>query len=112
MKIILGLFQIFVENSRRYSQVKVHHRYQRHQWQICHRYQQQQLQNCRRYQRHQRQILPPVPLVLLIPVANLPPMSINIRLLTTYSELEGKYLCTVYANSTTKGVVIRTRTGS
>ncbi len=28
--------------------------------------------NCRRYQRHQRQILPPVLLVLLTPVANLP----------------------------------------
>jgi hypothetical protein len=57
----------FSENLRRYSQVKVHHRYQRH-W---------------------RQILPPVLLVLLIPVANLPPVSMilvanngnNIRLL-------------------------------
>ncbi len=54
----------FFENSRRYSQVKVHHRYQWHRRQICHR-----------YQRHRRQILPPVPLVLLIPVANLPPVS-------------------------------------
>ena len=27
----------FFENSRRYSQVKVHHRCQRHRWQICHR---------------------------------------------------------------------------
>ena len=26
----------FFENSRRYSQVKVHHRYQRQRWQICH----------------------------------------------------------------------------
>ncbi len=43
----------FFENSRRYSQVKVHHR----------------------YQRHRRQTLRPVPLVLLIPVANLPPVS-------------------------------------
>ncbi len=43
----------FFENSRRYSQVKVHHR----------------------YQRHRRQIFPPVSLVLLIPVANLPPVS-------------------------------------
>jgi hypothetical protein len=25
----------FLENSRRYSQVKVHHRYRRHRWQIC-----------------------------------------------------------------------------
>ena len=43
----------FFENSRRYSQVKVHHQYQRHRWQI----------------------LPPFSLVLLIPVANLPPVS-------------------------------------
>ncbi len=41
----------FFENSRRYLQVKVHHRCQR--WQIC------------QYQRHRREILPPVPLVLL-----------------------------------------------
>ncbi len=43
----------FFENSRRYSQLKVDHRYQRHRWQI----------------------LPPVSLVFLIPVANLPPVS-------------------------------------
>ncbi len=49
----LGLFQFFCENSRRYSQVMVHHRYQKHRWQI----------------------LPPVSLVLLIPMANLPPVS-------------------------------------
>ncbi len=54
----------FFENSQRYSQVKVHHRCQQHRWQICHR-----------YQWHRRQILPPVPLVLLTPVANLPPVS-------------------------------------
>ncbi len=30
----------FFENSQRYSQVKVCHRYQRHRWQICHRCQQ------------------------------------------------------------------------
>ncbi len=54
----------FFENSRRYSQLKVHHRYQRHRRQIWHR--------C---QRHRRQILLPVSLVLLIPVANLPPVS-------------------------------------
>ncbi len=36
----------FFEHSRRYSQVKVHHRCQRHRWQICHR-----------YQRHRRQIM-------------------------------------------------------
>ncbi len=57
-------FSIFFENSRRYSQLKVDHRYQRHRWQICHR-----------YQRHRRQILPLVLLVLLIPVENLPPVS-------------------------------------
>ncbi|MFN9980627.1 MAG: hypothetical protein ACK53Y_11955, partial [bacterium] len=63
----------FFENSRRYSQAKVHHRYQRHRRQICHR-----------YQRHRRQILPPVPIVLL----NLPPVSNNgnnIRLQTPES---------------------------
>ncbi len=54
----------FFENSRRYSQVKVHHRYQRHRRQICHRCQQ-----------HRQQILPPVSLVLLIPVAKWPPVS-------------------------------------
>ncbi len=43
----------FFENSRRYSQVKVHHQYQQHRWQI----------------------LPPVSLMLLIPVAILPPVS-------------------------------------
>jgi hypothetical protein len=43
----------FFENLRRYSQVKVHHWCQRHRWQI----------------------LPTVPLVLLTPVANLPPVS-------------------------------------
>ncbi len=56
----------FFENLRRYLQHEVDHRYQRHRWQICHR--------C---QRHRRQILPPVSLVLLIPVAN---NGINIRL--------------------------------
>ncbi len=65
----------FFENSRRYSQVKVHHQYQRQRWQICHRCQRHLRQNCRRYQRHRRQILPPVYLVLLIPAANLPLMS-------------------------------------
>ncbi len=43
----------FFNNSRRYLQLKVEHR----------------------YQRHRRQILPPVSVVLLIPVANLPPVS-------------------------------------
>ncbi len=30
----LGPFQIFSENSRRYSRVKVHNRYQRHRWPV------------------------------------------------------------------------------
>ncbi len=47
-----------------FSRVKVHHPYQRHRWQICHR-----------YQRHRRQIVTPFSLALLIPVANLPPVS-------------------------------------
>ncbi len=51
----------FFENLQRYSQVKVHHRYQWHRW-----------QNCRWYQRHRRQILPPVLLVLLPPVSTTP----------------------------------------
>jgi hypothetical protein len=37
----------FFENSRRYSQVKVHHRYQRHRGQICHRCQRRRRQNSR-----------------------------------------------------------------
>ncbi len=65
----------FFKNSRRYSQVKVHHRYQRHRWQICYRCQWHRRQNCNRCQRHPRQTFPPVSLVLLIPVANLPPVS-------------------------------------
>jgi hypothetical protein len=43
----------YFENLQRYSQVKVHHWYQQQRWQI----------------------LPPFLLALLIPVANLPPMS-------------------------------------
>ena len=36
----LGLFRIFSKiRKKRFSQVKVHHRCQRHRWQICHRYQ-------------------------------------------------------------------------
>ncbi len=87
----------FLENLRRYSQVKVHHwcRWQicnRYQWRRqkilpsvplvlltpvanCCRYQRQRRQICHRYQQRQRQILPSVPLVLLTPVANLPPVS-------------------------------------
>ncbi len=96
----------FFENSRRYSQLKVDHRYQRHRRQNCRRYQRHRWQICHWYQRHRRQILPPVLLVLLIPVANLPPVSTipaanngnNIRLQIPLSELEGKnvYMCWLY----------------
>ncbi len=65
----------FFKTLRRYSQVKVHQRYPRHRWQI----------------------LPQVPLVLLIPVAN---SGNNIRLLTTKRELKGKIY--LYVNSTTQ----------
>ncbi len=78
----------FFENSRRYSQVKVHQLCQRHWSQICHRCQWQRWQNCRRYQRHRRQIchryqqhwrqilnFAPVPIMLLTPMANFPPVS-------------------------------------
>ncbi len=41
----------FFENSRRYSQVKVHHRYQRHRWQNCRRpVSMTPVANCHRYQ--------------------------------------------------------------
>jgi hypothetical protein len=43
----------FLENSQKYSQVMMHHR----------------------YQRYRQQILPPLPLMLLIPVKNLSPVS-------------------------------------
>ncbi len=63
---------------------------------------------CRRYQRNRRQIFPPVPLVLLTPAANLPPVSLtpvannwnNIRLQTPESELEAKIY--IYVSSTTQ----------
>ncbi len=45
----------FFENSWRYAQAKVHHRYQRHRRQICHRYQRHRRQICRRCQRHRWQ---------------------------------------------------------
>ncbi len=47
----------FFENSRRYSRVKVHHRYQRHRWQIFHRCQRHRRRNCRRYQPHRWQLM-------------------------------------------------------
>ncbi len=90
----------FFENSRRYSQVKVHHRCQRHQWQICHRCQRYRRQICRQCQRRRWQIatgindtggkLPPVSLT---PMAN---NGNNIK--TPESELEGKnlYICFLY----------------
>ncbi len=70
----LGPFQIFSKICGD-SQVKVHHWCQRHRRQNCRRYQQHRRQICHRFQQHQRQILPPVLLVLLIPVVNLPPVS-------------------------------------
>ncbi len=72
----------FFENSRRYSQVKVHHRYQRHWWQICHR--------C---QRHRRQIVPPISLVLLIPVANLPPVSTTLVAICHWYQRHRRQIC-------------------
>ncbi len=45
-----------------------------HRWQI---------EMCHRYQRHRRQILPPVQLMLLIPVTNLPPVSANLSPVST-----------------------------
>jgi hypothetical protein len=61
----------FYENLRRYLQVKVHHQYQQHLWEICHLCQLHQWQICHWYQRHWRLTFPPVPLVLLILIANL-----------------------------------------
>jgi hypothetical protein len=46
----------FFKNSRRYSQLKVDHRYQRHRWQICHLCQRHRAANCHRFQRHRWQI--------------------------------------------------------
>ncbi len=46
----------FFENSRRYSQVKVCHRYQRHR-QICHWYQRHWRQICHRCKWHRWQIM-------------------------------------------------------
>jgi hypothetical protein len=107
----LDCFDFFRKFADTFAIVKVHHRYQRHRWQICHL-----------YQRHRWQIFPPFSLALLIPVANLPPVSTipaanlppvsttpaanlppvsltplanngnNIRLQTPSSELESKNL--------------------
>ncbi len=49
--------------------------YQRHRWQIRHQCQLHQRQICHRNQQHRQQILPLVPLVFLILVANLPQVS-------------------------------------
>ncbi len=100
----------FFENSRRYSQVKVHHRCQWHVWQICHRCQWHvwqiaagindtggkfchqfplccwhRYQICHRCQRRGGK-LPPVSTTLAANNGN------NIRLQTPESELEGKNL--------------------
>ncbi len=74
-------FKFFPKFADIYSQIKVHHRYQRHRWQIYHRcqehhrYQRHRWQIYHQCQRHRRQILPPVSRILMIPVANLPPES-------------------------------------
>ncbi len=72
----------------------MHHRYQRHL-----------RQNCCRYQRHRRQIFPPISLVLLIPVANLPPVS-TIPMCTisgcSHLKLNLKAKIYIYVKSTTQ----------
>ncbi len=76
----------FFGNSWRYSQVKVHHQYQRH-----------------RYQWHRRQILP---LVLLIPAANLSPVSTpvakNGSIFRRHLQVNLKEKLHLYVNSTTQ----------
>ncbi len=75
MKIALGSYKFFQKFAEILASQGAPPRYQRHWWKIFHRCQRHWWQNCRRYQRHRRQIFPPVPLMLLIPVANLPPVS-------------------------------------
>ena len=81
----------FFQNSLRFSQVKVHHRYQRNRHgkfqifsQICGDIRKSRCTTgindtggkiCYRYHWQRRQILPPVLLVLLITVANFSPVS-------------------------------------
>ncbi len=105
-RIILNFF----ENLRRYSQVKVHHWYQRHQQQICHRYHWHRQQICHSYQWHRRPILPPVLLVLLvlvanrIPAANLPRWQTMGTISDCWQlEVNLKEKLYLYANSTTQG---------
>jgi hypothetical protein len=73
LKITQGSFRIFLRKFAEIFAMKVHHQYQRH-WQ---------------------QILPPVPLVLLILVANLPPMSMilaaNFKFATGVNDTGGKF---------------------
>ncbi len=64
-----------ISNFSENLQVKVHQQCQRQRQQNCCRHQWHRRQICHRYQQHRRQILPLAPLVLLIPVANLPPVS-------------------------------------
>ncbi len=47
----------FLKNSRRYLEVKVHHRYQRHRRQICYRYQWHRQQICHQCHWHQRRTM-------------------------------------------------------
>ncbi len=53
---ILKAVSNFFENSRRYSQLKVDHRCQRHRRQFCRRYR-RRWQICHRYQRHRWQTM-------------------------------------------------------
>ncbi len=100
------------------SQVKVHHWCQRHQWQIAAGINDTGGKFCHQFPLccwHRWQILPPVPLVLLTPVANLPPVLLtpvsnngnNIRLQTSESELEGKnlYICFLFYPKVTKQII-------
>ncbi len=61
----------FFENSWRYSQVNVHHRYQQHRWQICHR---------------STTPVTNLPPVSTIPVCNLPAVSTTPVLMTSVAN--------------------------
>ena len=89
-KVFLKFAEIFASQGAPPVSTTPVDRCQRHRRQNCRRYKRHQRQICHRCQRHRRQILPPVSLVLLITVANLPPVSMtpvanngdNFRLLT------------------------------
>jgi hypothetical protein len=126
----LGSFRIF-SKIRRYSQVKVQHRCQRHRWQIaaginntggkfatgikdtggkfCYQF---PLCTGGKYASGVNDTGGKLPPVSTTPEANLPPVSLtpvanygnNIRLQTPESELEGKhlYICFLYYPKVTK----------